>query len=136
MVGNFDLTIESIEFADKVEFPYKETINGKEQQFTGVIIPDYSDYYGKKILKMKAKLNYDEKSAPNEKIVNNFLGNFAHITYLKGGKKLSNPFPIIERSTTKDDEYKYFEVYEKVVDADNIWFEIIIRNKKYVYKLK
>ena len=136
VVGNFDLTIESIEFADKVEFPYKETINGKEQQFTGVIIPDYSDYYGKKILKMKAKLNYDEKSAPNEKIVNNFLGNFAHITYLKGGKKLSNPFPIIERSTTKDDEYKYFEVYEKVVDADNIWFEIIIRNKKYVYKLK
>ena len=135
-VGNFDLTIESIEFVDKVEFPYKETINGKEQQFTGVIIPDYSDYYGKKILKMKAKLNYDEKSAPNEKILTNFLGNFGHITYLKNGKKYSNPFSIIERTSTKDDEYKYFEVYEKVVDADNIWFEIIIRNKKYVYKLK
>ncbi len=136
IVGNFDLTIESIEFVDKVEFPYKETINEKEYQFTGVMVPDYSDYYGKKILKMKAKLNYDGSSAPNEKITTNFLGNFGHITYLKNGKKSSNPFSIIERSTTKDDEYKYFEVYEKVVDADNIWLELIIRDKKYVYKLK
>ena len=136
IVGNFDLTIESIEFVDKVEFTYKETINEKEYEFTSAIIPDYSDYYAKKILKMKAKLNYDANNAPNEKIVNNFLGNFGHIVYLKGGKKYSNPFATIERTTTKDDEYKYFEVYDKVVDADNIWLELILRNKKYVYKLK
>ena len=137
LVGNFNLNIETIEFVDKVEYTYTETLNKKEYKFTGVIIPTYTDYYGKKILKMKAKLTYDEKSVSNTKIIDKFIGNFGHIRYLKNGKTYYNPFSIIERTTgVEGDEYKYFEVYDKMVDADNIWLEIVIRNKKYVYKLK
>ncbi len=136
IVGNFDLNIESVEFLDKVEYKYNETVNGKEYSFTGIIIPNYADFYGKKIMKLKAKLTYDEKSISNTKVLETFLGNFGHIRYLKNGKTYYNPFTIKERTTIEGDEYKYFEIYDKAVDSDNIWFEIIIRNKKYVYKLK
>lgn len=141
IVGNFDLNIESIEFVDKVEYTYTENKNQKESEYTGIITPGYTDYYGKKIMKMKAKLNYDEKSISNSKVTEKFFGTFGHIRYLKNGKTYYNPFALVERTITDrdtpdDDEYKFIEVYDQMVDADNIWLEIIIRNKKYEYKLK
>ena len=136
IVGNFNLNIETVEFVDKVEYTYKETLSNKEYTFTGVIIPSYTNYYGKTIMKLKAKLTYDEKSISNTKILDKTIGSFGRIRYLKNGKTYYNPFPIIERTTIEGDEYKYFEVYDKIVDADNIWLEMVIRDKKYVYKLK
>ena len=87
-------------------------------------------------MRLKAKLTYDEKSISNTKILDKTIGNFGHIRYLKNGKTYYNPFSIVERTTVEGDAYKYFEVYDKIIDADNIWLEMVIRNKKYVYKLK
>ena len=133
-LGKITLMIESIDFIDSYEYKYKEKIDNVEYTFTDSIQQSYDDFYGKKLLKLKLDLNYENVS--NQQLMNNFISNFAHIRYLKNGNEYNNPFKIRQKQTTSDDEYKYVEVSESIVNADNIWMDIIIRNKKYIYKIK
>ena len=133
-IGKISMTVESIDFVDNYDYSYKEMVNEKEYTFTNSIQQSYDDYYGKKLLKLKMNLEFE--NIINESMLNDFISNFAHIRYLKNGKEYDNPFKIKQKQTTSDDEYKYIEVYEGMVDAENIWLDIIIRNEKYTYKIK
>ena len=136
LVGKFNINIENYEFVDNATYDYKETINNKEYTFTGVLVPDYSDYYGKKILKLKASI--EELSVWNSSVNKKLLGHFTTIRYKKDGKEYISPFNSREYTTTDENEYKYLEAYDKIVevDADEIYLDITIRNNKYVYRLK
>lgn len=133
ILGKLNIKIESMELLDKEEYKYKETIDKKEYTFTKVIQPDFSDYYGKKILKLKTSI--DAINIGEEKL-KSILGDFGHIRYIKNGKEYDNPFNIIEKTPDSASEYRYIEVTDKIKDADNIWLDIIIRNKMYSYKIK
>lgn len=134
IAGNFNLMISEIDFANFYEYEYQEKINEQDTKFTGIVQPDYSDYYGKKVMRLKANINFSNIS--NEKVSTRFIGKFGQIRYVKDKKEYTNPFRINEIETTIDSEYKYIEVYEDVAEADNIYLDITIRNKKYTYILK
>lgn len=136
LIGKFNIKIESYEFVDNATYEYKEKINNKEYTFTKVIVPDFSDYYGKKILKLKADI--EELNIWNSTMSKKILGNFTTIRYMKNGKEYISPFNSKEHVSFDENEYKYLEVYDKIteIDADEIYMDIIIRNNKYIYKLK
>ena len=136
LIGKFELKIESYEFLDNATYEYKEKINNKEYTFTSVIVPDFSDYYGKKILKLKA--NIEELNVWNTTMAKKLLGYFTTIRYKKDGKEYISPFHSKEHLSFDEDEYKYLEAYDKIeeIEADEIYLDIIIRNNKYVYRLK
>ena len=136
LIGKFNLKIESYEFVDNAVYKYKEKVNNKEYTFSGVIVPDYDDYYGKKILKLK--MNIEELSVWNISMSKKILGNFSTIRFKKGDKEYVSPFNSTEYISFSGDEYRYLEAYDKIVeiDADEIYLDIVIRNNKYVYKLK
>ena len=136
LIGKFNLKIESYEFVDNATFDYKDTINGKEYTFTNVLVPDYTDYYGKKILQIKA--NLEGLDVKNELMSKKLLGNFTTIRYKKGKNEYVSPFNSREYTSFEGNEYKYLEAYDKIteINADEIYLDIVIRNNKYVYQLK
>lgn len=134
LVGNLSITIDDYKIEDYSTFEYKEEVNGKEYSFTGVVNPKTNDYYGKKILKIKTSIEIEKNL--NELMNKKFIGNFVQVRYIIGKKEYINPFDSIERFPSVNDGYKYLEIYDEINNADEIYLDFIIRNEKYVYKLK
>ena len=134
VIGNISLNVENYEILDKIEHSYKETINNKEYTFVDIIQPSYDDYYGKKLLNLKVKIDLSQIS--NEKSINKFLGKYSVIRYIKDGKEYTSPFRGEDLTPDSVVDNIYLEVPEEVSTASNIYLDIIIRNKKYTYVLK
>ena len=134
LIGNVNITIDEYKIENYSTFNYKEEINGKEYSFTGVVNPKTNDYYGKKILKLKTNIEIEKNL--NDVMNRKIIGNFVQVRYIKNKKEYINPFDSIERFPSVNDGYKYLEVYDDISDADEIYLNFIIRNEKYVYKIK
>ena len=134
VVGNIKMNISDIEILDKIEYEYKETINNKEYKFIDIIQPTSGDYYGKKMMKLNLTLEFSD--VLYNKSIEKFLGKYSVIRYKKNNREYISPFRT--RDLTPDDVVgtKYIEVPEEVINADNIYLDIILRNKKYTYTLK
>ena len=136
LLGDYNISITEYTFVDSDTFEYKEDINNKEYTFSGIIVPDYSDYYGKKVLKLKT--NIEKINVLNKSFADKLFGINTVIRYKKDGKEYVSPFVSRQISTFPENEYIYLEAYDKIIeiDSDEIYLDIIIRNNKYTYKLK
>ena len=134
VLGDINLKIDSYEIANKIEHSYKETINNKEYNFIDVIQPDFNDYYGKKLMNLKLKL--EGKNVSNDKAIIGFLGKYSQIRYVKDKKEYTSPFRGKDLTPEDVTTNVYLEVPEEVDGASNIYLDIILRNKKYTYVLK
>jgi len=115
-----------------MEYKYEEIINNKKYTFTKIIQTSDDDLYNKKVLRLKADIISNSK----DDIIDNFITTFGHIRYIKNKKEYENPFKLVNITPKEEKEYVYLEVFSDVSSADEIYLDIIIRNNKYVYKLK
>ena len=134
VIGDISLNIESYELVNKIEHNYKEKINNKEYTFIDIIQPNFDDYYGKKLMKLKAKTTFENVS--NKKAINEFLGKYSLVRYIKDNKEYISPFRGKDLTPDEIVDNIYLEVPEELSSASDIYLDIILRNKKYTYVLK
>lgn len=131
-VNKVSIKIDEYKIAEVMEYNYKEVINNKSYTFTKIIQASDDDLYNKKVLRLKADIMSNSK----DDIIDNFITTFGHIRYIKNKKEYDNPFKLVNITPKEEKEYVYLEVFSDVSSADEIYLDIIIRNDKYVYKLK
>ena len=100
------------------------------------VIPSYTSYYTKSLLKLT--YNYKKDQELNIDKTSTFIGmlnNFGKLCY-KIGDKITC-YSNLRLAETKINDYKYYiEVNQNIKQANEIWFEINVRDKMYKYNLK
>ena len=134
MIGNVVINIEEYAIEPIMKYKYEEVINNKKHTFTGIIQPSQDDSYSKYILRLKSNITF--KEVYNDNVVSKFLSKFGSIRYIKDGKEYKNPFKIKDVTPSTEKDNIYLEVYSEVSKADQIYFDITIREDKYIIKLK
>ena len=115
-------------FAKEVSDAYDASLLAKSNVYSG-------DYRTGTQNEMLDEIDLALNDAYN-KSIEKFLGKYSVIRYKKNNREYISPFRT--RDLTPDDVVgtKYIEVPEEVINADNIYLDIILRNKKYTYTLK
>lgn len=102
------------------------------------IIPTFTDNDAKAILKLEAEFVLDKDlTVEGIQSMSQFLNAFGSLQYQISGetKKMANWKTIVPKSTNYPNTY-YIEVKKELKDAEKIWIEFIVRDKKYNYYLK
>lgn len=124
LLGSGSFKITSYEFGEKFNYIYNYDIDGQVMS-NNVTIKSINNI----ILHMMINGNY-----PNELNNYSFLNTYGVLKYKIDEKIYRSSF---DNKTLKN--YKdglYVNVNKDIVNADKIWFEIDIRNTRYVYNLK
>lgn len=118
------LKVITYEIAKKFDYEYKYCVKDYCENMTNAITGNYNE----QILKLEVQNNIDKYDNYN------FANNFVKVKYKIKEKEytsdLSNKTPESSVSTI------YLGIDDNVTNADSIWLEITIRNKKYKYILK
>ena len=136
-LGNVSLTLNSYELAPKYKLNYDYCINKTScYESYEYIYPTLSGAYDKVLLKLNGKLNYDENYLLTTNLLE-FIKRFGVIKYIINDKTYTNKVDIKQVKPVKSKSYDlYIEVNKDLMNADKIYFEFNIRNKKYIYNLK
>ena len=101
-------------------------------------MPTFTDNYEKALMKIDAELKIDENL--DIRRLNGFitfLDSFAKLHYkINGEEKIEDNFKIVVPKNTNYKNIYYIEANKEIKNANEIWLEITIRNKKYQYYLK
>lgn len=136
-LGNVSIILNSYDLAPKYKLSYNFCVNKNNCiESYEYIYPKLSGAYDKVLLKLNGTLNYDNDYFLTKNIVE-FLKEFCTIKYKIGDTNYTNKVEFNQvkpvKSTTSD---FYIEVENNLINADNVYLEFNIRNKKYVYNLK
>lgn len=122
-VGN--LTINSYEINNKFEYLYNYEVNGKT--YTSKINITSPN---KTIINLK--LNYQ---IPEVFTIYEFISNYGKIKYKVNDQEYTVAM-LTNKTPGSYTEGLYLEIDKELANASNIWLELTIRNKKYIYNLK
>lgn len=134
ILKNSSLKIDEYSYSSYETYEYKETINNKEYTFSKVLIPNLNDYYGKVIMRLKVDEKFDE-SMFNINLTKKFYENFAQIRYYLNGKMYTYD-NITEHYVENSEGFRYIDVPDYVVNSENVYLDIILRDLQYTYILK
>ena len=132
IVGDAFIKVDEYGFEESVYYTYEEIINGKKYTFKKVIEPDNSDGVGRIFLKLKLSLKFE--NLVDKELENKFFSSFAKVRYKIDNEEYYSDVEMKEYSV--DEENKFIEVSDRVQQAKEIYLDFIIRNRKYIYKLK
>jgi len=131
MLGDTNLTINGYGIAKSFPYSYEVCNNNNFcQDINGTIIP--TTLGNTKLSVLLLNMTYDGSVSKFD-----LINKFAKLYYNIGGvQKFYNNTLVNKTPNNYKGENIYLEIPEEVSNADNIWFEFNIRNKKYKYILK
>lgn len=139
ILKNGSLTIKSYDIKQKYALNYNYCITDNDCiNSIEYIVPSVSGNYDKAILKLTGNISYDDNSHISSKNLYKFINLYGNITY-KLGDQLKNNKVILNNivpSDVKINNDYYIEVDKEILDANEIYLNLNIRNMKYVYKIK
>lgn len=119
------LKIKSYEIADT--FNYKYTYEVLEKEYEGnITISSVNNVVMNLIVEGTYPSGFDDYS---------FLERYAKLKYMVNGVEYTSDV-LDDKTPSSYKDGLYLVVDKEVKDADSIWFDIVIRNKRYIYKLK
>ena len=124
LVGNGSFNIKSYEFGEKFNYSYTYEVMG--QAYEGNIT---IKSVNKTILHMVIESNYISEFDDYA-----LLDTYGVLRYKIGDVEYSSNFE--NKTPGSYNEGLYLSVNKEVEQADSIWFDIILRNKHYIYKIK
>ena len=137
-LGETTITLNNVELAKQFTNKYNFCLN-KSTCFESVeyIKPVLNTNYNKAILKVQGALDIDIKNS-NVTFTNLYkaITYFGELTYVKNGKthRITEFTKVDPKKYSQENTY-YLEVKEEVLDAEEVYFIIRIRNKQYKYSL-
>lgn len=123
--GSGELIIDSYEFGNKFSYPFKYEINGQEKEGKYTIDSKFGV-----ILKLDLVLDI-----PVDLDNYKFFNTYAVLKYKLDGVVYESD-SISDKTPKNEDKKLYLDVNKNVSNAEEIWFEIQIRNSKYRYMIK
>ncbi len=140
VLGKSTLIIKSFDIAKEYILKYKYCVNKDEcYQSLEYLKPTLNTNYNKALLKINATLTLDE-SINVDNIYSPFslINYFGSIVYKINGKTytISNGLSKVDSYRISTENDYYLEVNEVVMQAEEIYLVIDIRNKQYKYKVK
>lgn len=129
------IKLSNIEINDIFNIKYNLCVSDNEcYNYYENIYPDLSSNYDRTIIKIDADLNVSDsyyKKLP----LGTFITYFGNIYYKYNGKTYKGDLKQIipKKVSTKS---VFFSVNNNIKKADNIYFELNVRNYKYTYKIK
>ena len=124
LVGNGSFNIKSYDFGEKFNYSYTYEVMG--QAYEGNIT---IKSVNKTILHMVIESNYISEFDDYA-----LLDTYGVLRYKIGDVEYSSNFE--NKTPGSYNEGLYLSVNKEVEQADSIWFDIILRNKHYIYKIK
>lgn len=120
--GNF--TIESYEFGDKFNYNYSYDVMGQVFE-SSIIISSVN----KAILHLRTNSSYSSD-------LSDFLllSRYATLKYKIGDLEYSSSFT--NKAPSSYNDGVYLAVDKNMLNAEKIWFDIVLRNKRYIYNIK
>ena len=123
-LGNGKFNIKSYEFGEKFNHNYSYQV--MNQTFNASITISSVN---------KIILNLVIDSGYSNNLSNfSFLSTYATLKYKIDDVEYSSSFT--DKTPNSYNDGVYLAVDKKVMEADNIWFDIVLRNKRYVYNIK
>lgn len=123
-LGSGKFSIKSYELADKFNYSYNYYVSG--QPFTGnLTIKSINNIILHLVIDASYSSDYDNYS---------LLSNYGVLKYKIGDVEYSSSFDNKTPSSYK--EGIYVNVDKDILEADKIWFDLVLRNKRYIYNLK
>ncbi len=134
-LGKSTLTVSNATFTDKYIYDYQKCSNNNCLNYKDMLVISYAQK-NKTILVMDYSFKIDETIPFYNKShnISKFINNFVKIKYKKNDiEKYSN----VENITPENMNGKFaLEISKDIVDADEIYLAIIIRNKEYLVDIK
>lgn len=124
-LGSGFLTIENFEINDSFVFPYEYEVEGKK--YTN----EYNIFSNNKVI-IKLLMN---GAYPDGFDNYTFLEKYGVLKY-KIGEEEYSIHSFSNKTPGTFEEGLYLALDEKVLNADSIWFDIRIRNQRYIYNIK
>ena len=124
-LGSGNITINSIDINSKYSYSYKYEISGKEYTSNLNIIS-----LNNTIINLKLA-----SSIPYNFTTYSFISNYGKIKYKVNDEEYTSKM-LNNKTPGSYNEGLYLEVDKNIESATNIWLELTIRNKKYIYTLK
>ena len=139
LLKNIEFKINNYEINNKIKATYNfcETKEICYQSYE-YIVPSLTDNYEKVILKIESEMNFNDTKIKNFNDLSDFIENYGTIKYIKNGvsKEMNTSIKEIQPQKSNYEGVYYFEIYKEIIDADEIYLIINIREKRYEYKIK
>ena len=132
VLGNTKLTIHEIEFANK--FLYNVIVckqNGCNKS-VNFITPSTNYTYDLTLMKVKYDLEYDNRLGIGYSI-SDFIAKFGRLRFVINDKEYEHKLELKDVTPHYTNKYAFIEVRSKIKNADKIYLDLIVRDKKYTY---
>ena len=132
ILNNIDFTINSIDLNKKYKLSYNFCISNNCKTSYVYLYPSISTNSEKVIMKITGNIN---TSSIDD--LYNLIYDYGTIYYVKNNTTYKNTVPIKRvNSKVNSSNTLYIEVDSNLIDSDNIYIKLQIRNKNYQYNLK
>lgn len=123
--GSGNLKVESFQIEEKFSYPYQYEIGGNIYN-SEYVINSTQGVIMKLVLSSAYPQNLDDYT---------FLDTYANLKYKVGDQEYVSKM-FVDKTPGNEKQSLYLAVDKNVVSAEKIWFDIQIRNYKYIYVLK
>ncbi len=129
------ITINDISLASRFTYNVTRCKNNVCDNYMDVINPPISNVYDLSILKINYNLKYDEEMDP-EFSIPSFISRFGSIRFIINGKEYNNKLDLIDVTPYPTDGCVFLAIRSKVTNAEKIYLDFTIRDKRYTYIIK
>lgn len=136
-IGNTKITINEFMIANKYIYKYERCFSGSCRIYTDYVAVDYfNNGGGSTLIILNYDLVLDTQSSYSDYVkgANNFFNNFSSIKYKINGIEYTTTIKNLTPDNIK--ETLVLQVSDKIKNAEEIDFDITIRNKVYTVNLK
>ena len=132
ILGNTKITINEIDFSNKYLYNVivcKQNGCSKNSKF---VTPSTNYTYDLTLMKVKYELEYDNRLGSGYSI-SDFIAKFGKIRFVIDDKEYEHKLELKDVTPHYTNKYAFIEVRSKIKNADKIYLDFIIRDKKYTY---
>ena len=135
LLKNTKITIKNIEFKNRYSYIVNYCKNGSCQKTTNFLMPSTNGTYDLTLMRINYEIDYDPVLGKNFNI-SNFIERFGNLRFVINGKEYEHKIRMKDITPYPTENYAYLEVRKKIVDADEIYLDFTIRDKKYTFIIK
>ena len=135
LLGNTKFTVDDVSLSN--DFLYNVIIckNKECEKSTKFLQAETGDTYQLTLMRLKYSLIFD-KNVWGTYDINNFIEKYGSIRFVIGDKEYDHKIRLKDVTPYESTNYVFLEVRDKLMTADSIYLDFVIRDKKYTYVLK
>ena len=135
LFGNTKIVINGISISDRFTYNITRCKNDTCNEFVNFLKPSTNSDYEMTLMLINYDISYDSLLGSGYSL-NDFIARFGSIRFVINGKEYESKININDVTPYPMEDYAYLEVRAKLSQAEKIYLDFTIRDKRYTYVIK